>query len=117
MKTTRFLFAILSFGALTFGPGFAGEPSPHVGARAPTKSSRPPVLNKSAAVVKDGTAAKKIERPRGKVVFSSVLRPSTTPPLNPAPRRGPGPASIGGPATSSAKNSATINGTGIRRKP
>jgi hypothetical protein len=115
MKITRFLFAIVGFGALTFGPGFAGEPSPHAGECAPAKS-RPPVLNKPAATVKDGTAAEKIGRPRGQAVFSPVLRPSATPPLNLAPRRGPGAASIGGPATSSAKNRGIINGTGMRPK-
>jgi len=116
MKTTRFLFALISFGALTHGEGFAGEPAPRAADRAPSER-HPPVLNKSAAAAKDDAAAKKTERPRGQAVLSTILKPSTAPPLHLAPNRGPGTAIIGGPATSSKNSSAVINGTGIRPKP
>jgi len=115
MKMARFLFTIIGLGALSLGLGFAGEPPGQ------TKSTTGKAVdlhqygsNKAAAAAKDGATISKSENHRGLPVTGHSTSP---PPTQAAPRRIPGPASIGGLANSSAKNTAVINGTGMKHGP
>ncbi|HXP60213.1 MAG TPA: hypothetical protein VN829_06960 [Dongiaceae bacterium] len=208
MKTTRFLITLVAFGALTLGPGFAGQPShpalegrssetrsktTHVGPYSPasanrggttgaktiTKAHHGPKLpqpvhrnptrggdgfipasstsGNAAQLHQPGNAAFNRQpgaRP-GSVVNETPHQRPPNPNLNPnpnpnpnpnlpasvanemqserrlpalglsgtpppdhlAPRRGPAPASIGGPAILSARNTAVLSGTRMKRKP
>jgi hypothetical protein len=185
MRTTRFLIAIIAFGAFTLGPGFAGEPSNPAPGRAPSenrakttgdpslrarhgeehpvsaKSSqssgtkttakpRPgpklpqafqangghpgekrsnnaqtkgtsanaaelhqPGLNKSAGGAKAGSIVNEMEKQHRLAVAGL----SGTPVPNQVVHSWvPGQAFIGGPAISSARNTAVLNGTGMKHK-
>jgi hypothetical protein len=73
-----------------------------------------PGLNQSAGGAKAGSMINEMQSRRR----LSALGLSGAPPQSLAvPYRGPGPAILGGPALSSARNTAVINGTGMKHKP
>jgi hypothetical protein len=73
-----------------------------------------PGLNKSAGGAKAGPMMNENGNQRRLLVAGL----SGTPPPNPVVHaRGPGPAIIGGPTPSSARNAAVINGTAMKHKP
>jgi hypothetical protein len=176
MKTTLFLITIISFGALTLRPGFAGQSHPalegrssetrakktHVGpgtTKAHPGPKLPQPFHRNATRGGDGfipgspasgNAAFNRQpgaRPGSMVNETQHQRPPN-PNLNrnpnlaasvasempgerrlplaglsgtPSPNlvvahRGPSPAILGGPPLSSARNTAVINGTGMRHK-
>jgi hypothetical protein len=71
-----------------------------------------PGLNKSAGGAKAGSMINERENQRRLPVAGL----SGTPPPNQVHRHGPGPAIIGGPTISRARNTAVINGTGMKHK-
>jgi hypothetical protein len=73
-------------------------------------------LNTSENAAKPGLTINKMEdhRPLPVARLSSL---ALVPPSQAAPRRGSGPAIIGGPAGSSARNTAVISGTGLKHRP
>jgi hypothetical protein len=185
MRTTRFLIAIIAFGALTLGPVFAGEPSnlapgwapsenraktasdrspgarrgeerpvsakrtqssgtkttakPHPGLKLPqafqangghpgekrtdsaqTKGTsanaaelHQPGLNRSAGGAKAGSIVNEMEKQHRLPVAGLSGTPL---PNQVAHSWVPGQAFIGGPAISSARNTAVLNGTGMKHK-
>jgi hypothetical protein len=75
---------------------------------------RQPGLNKSAGGARTGSPISAMETQRR---LPAAGR-SGMPPANPlVPHRGPGPAIVGGPTMSMARNAAVINGTGMRHRP
>jgi len=77
----------------------------------------PPAWNKSAGAVKEGLTLKIPGPLRSQSGLSPILRPATRPSLPVAPSPGRGPAALGGPTFSPAKNSGVLNGTGMNHKP
>ncbi len=73
-----------------------------------------PGLNKSAGGAKAGSIADETETQRR---LAAAGLSGTRPPSLVAAYRGPGPASLGGPALPSARNAPVINGTAMKRKP
>lgn len=73
-----------------------------------------PGLNKSAGGAKAGSIADETETQRR---LAAAGLSGTRPPSLVAAYRGPGPAILGGPALSSARNAPVINGTAMKRKP
>ena len=73
-----------------------------------------PGLNKSAGGAKAGSIADETETQRR---LAAAGLSGTRPPSLVAVYRGPGPASLGGPALPSARNAPVINETAMKRKP
>jgi hypothetical protein len=71
-------------------------------------------LNKPAVAAKAGSTI----NPTGSFRSLPLAGLSTPPPPKQVvPHTGPGPATIGGPANSSARTTAVLDGTGMKRKP
>jgi len=75
-------------------------------------------LGQSGGAPKDGLRTSTIEKQRSPPPVSPSPGQFTALPVNPAYKRGPAPAAIGGlPTSSGARNTAVISGTGMKRKP
>jgi hypothetical protein len=90
-------------------PGNGGRP-----AEKRTTELHQPGLNKPAGLAKAGSIADETETQRR---LAAAGLSGTRPPSLVAAYRGPGPAILGGPALSSARNAPVINGTAMKRKP
>ena len=64
-----------------------------------------------------GETTKNLEQPRNLLTASPVLRYPPTNPLQAPAGRGHGPAALGGPSLSNARNNGVLNGTGFVHKP
>jgi len=96
------------------GPAVSQRAAIAAGSRPHSLSSIQTVRNVTSA----GTT-KEFEQPRSLPPISPVVRypATTTTPLYVVPGRGLGPAVIGGPTHSNAKNNGVLNGTGFVHKP
>jgi hypothetical protein len=83
----------------------------------PSTANLTPRPNQPAGVAGSGLASHQFEGPRPQPALPPALRPSSTLPLDPVHRRGPAMGVIGGPVMYSVKNTAVLNGTGMRRMP
>jgi hypothetical protein len=95
----------------------AGEPTRNAQtttASANAAGPHRPVLNTSAGTVKAGTTINKTQDHLG---WPLARLSSPAPPSQVVAHRGPGTAIIGGPAGSSARNTAVISGTSVKHRP
>jgi hypothetical protein len=73
-------------------------------------------LSQSPAAAKDGPAHNVLQTPHSPAVSSPPARPAALP-ISPAHGPGSAPASLGGSATAATRNTAVLNGTGLKHAP